>query len=665
MGHYKFSKKEIYRMSKDKKVILVGMDAIMFPLMKRFSGEGILPNFERMTNEGCSCEALPCMPAWTPTNWATIATGAYTGTNGCFLWSDHLPTEPLDKPARWTFDSRGVTAEFIWEAAERAGKKTLCASYPGAWPSRVKDGYVISPLDRGVISKSLVPGGEYASEPTRPNVNKVQWREASGWTGVSSPCLEAEISLGSEITPNGQGWGRVVDGKVEAPKAVVPGTFEASAVRPISLNLLAVNSKGQGYDRILICSGKDASQPLADIGVGEWSGWVFLEFPYDGRKITGSLRFKLFSLGSDGQNLRLLRSSVYPTTDWTYPDSLAKELISEVGPYIEFPSSAIKLAFGGFGFDASDKGELDTELLNAFMEELREQALWLPRAAQYIQGKYGWDLYYQHWHFPDALNHGILAEIDPASPFCRTDTDAYWNVTKQVYMIADEQLGAFMDMADENTYVIMVTDHGCTPDYNGVASSFQFLKDTGFTVSKDGKIDWSKTRAFSHGLMQVEINLKGRNPDGIVPPEDYEKLQEEIIDAFYSWKDPDTGKRPIALALKKKDAQIIGFWGPTTADVVCYFNNGFALGITEEGKSTGPARDFAEHWCKLPTDRTEVSSNLAMFMMKGPGIKAGYERDPERLGLMRLVDVVPTICHLVDIRPPEQCQGAVLWDMIE
>ena len=524
---------------------------------------------------------------------------------------------------------------------------------------------MVSPLDRGVISKAISPGGEYATEPASPNVSKVEWREASGWTGISKRCLEAEISVGTEVAAAGLGFGRVVNGKLRVQQAVMPGTFEVPVIKPVRLNILAVDSKGQGYDRVLICNGKDASKPLADISVGEWSKWAFLEFPYNGGKITGSLRFRLLSLRADGQNLRLRHSYIYPTTGWTYPESLAEELMKEVGPYIEFPSTPLRLAFGGFGFDAGAGAELDMPLLNAIMEELREQALWLPRAAQYVQNKYGWDLYYQHWHFPDTLNHALLANIDPASPFRKAGTDAYWDVARQVYRIADEQLGAFLDMADENTYVILVTDHGCTPDYAGVANTFYFLQENGFMVMKDGRIDWSKTRAFPHGVMQVEINLKGRNPNGIVEPEDFEKTQEEIINALYDWKDPDTGKRPIAFALKKKDAQLVGFWGPTTADVVFCMNGGYALGPTPEGKSIGPARDYAEHWCKLPTDRTGVSSNLATFMMKGPGIKAGYERDPDRLGLMRLVDVVPTICHLMGFRPPQHSQGAILWDMIE
>ncbi|MCL5040688.1 MAG: hypothetical protein M1299_12910 [Firmicutes bacterium] len=32
---------------------------------------------------------------------------------------------------------------------------------------------------------------------------------------------------------------------------------------------------------------------------------------------------------------------------------------------------------------------------------------------------------------------------------------------------------------------------------------------------------------------------------------------------------------------------------------------------------------------------------------------------------MRMVDIVPTICHLLGIEPPAQSQGAVLYDLFE
>ena len=66
--------------------------------------------------------------------------------------------------------------------------------------------------------------------------------------------------------------------------------------------------------------------------------------------------------------------------------------------------------------------------------------------------------------------------------------------------------------------------------------------------------DIKRSKAFPQRTIYIYVNLKGRDPGGIVEPADYEKVQQQIIDALYSYVDPATGKRPVALALTKKDA---------------------------------------------------------------------------------------------------------------
>ena len=64
-----------------KKVYVIGMDGMMETMYKRFVSEGILPNLKRLGDEGIVTEAYSSLPAWTPTNWATLMTGAHTGTH--------------------------------------------------------------------------------------------------------------------------------------------------------------------------------------------------------------------------------------------------------------------------------------------------------------------------------------------------------------------------------------------------------------------------------------------------------------------------------------------------------------------------------------------------------------------------------------------------------
>ena len=60
---------------KAKRVILVGIDGFQLCQIQRFVREGVLPNFKRLLDSGSAGELLPELPAWTPTNWGTIATG--------------------------------------------------------------------------------------------------------------------------------------------------------------------------------------------------------------------------------------------------------------------------------------------------------------------------------------------------------------------------------------------------------------------------------------------------------------------------------------------------------------------------------------------------------------------------------------------------------------
>ena len=126
-------------MSNGRKSMLIGVDAVIYPLVHRFIGEGLLPNLKRLITEGASSEAACCIPPYTPTNWATLATGSWPDTHGAGNWVDYKVGDIQGGPGMSTFDSRAITAETIWEAAERAGMKSLCAAYPSAYPKRTRE----------------------------------------------------------------------------------------------------------------------------------------------------------------------------------------------------------------------------------------------------------------------------------------------------------------------------------------------------------------------------------------------------------------------------------------------------------------------------------------------------------------------------------------------
>jgi predicted AlkP superfamily phosphohydrolase/phosphomutase len=642
-----------------KRVAILGIDSTFLPLYRRFVEEGALPAFQRLFKEGTVNEAMPCLPCYTPTNWATLATGALPGAHGAANWDDRRPGQDPSRPPTSTFDSTTITAETIWEVAERAGLKCLVLAHPAAWPPRITRGYVVAPLDRGLTSFVILPGEVYELDLTSGSAEVVV-------PGGEAPQEVAQETIAPSTAPKEAGDVRALEDGAEiavaagarnvSPAPAAPaGQAPAAAAGATGLRFTAA-ADGTALRLVDAPSGST----VATLRRGEWSAWQFGRFIGRNGAVRASCRFKLLSL-EDGR-ARLLRSEVYPCEGIASPAELAAELIERVGPYFEHPAQR----------------QIQTEDdLQTVMEEMRYQAQWHVRVARYLQerdlarGERPWDLYQAHWHWTDSAIHAFLAQADPAAPAYDPARGAFaLEVLRRSLQLADEMLAGFMELVGDDGYVFVVSDHGNSP--NRYACNIQaYLAERGLLALSDeagargrARVDLRRSKVYMHGGLQVCVNLRGRDPYGVVDPSDYERVQEEIIDALYEWKEPRTGKRAVALALKKQDAQLIGFFGETVGDVVFVYNNGFAWAAPREG-TIDVARGGANHGPQLPTARTAMSSNLAVLMARGPGIRAGYERDRERLGLMRLLDVVPTVCHILGIRPPAQATGSVLWDIFE
>ena len=159
------------------------------------------------------------------------------------------------------------------------------------------------------------------------------------------------------------------------------------------------------------------------------------------------------------------------------------------------------------------------------------------------------------------------------------------------------------------------------------------------------EIDWDKTVCYAPRTCHIYLNLKGRDPHGIVDPEDQYQVEQDIIDKLYALRDKTTGRRLIALALRNKDALLLGCSGPEFGDIVYWSEEGF----------------HRVHGESLSTMNGEYHTSVSpIFIAAGPGIKPGYT---ERV--IREVDVTPTLAELLDVRMPEQCEGAPVYQILE
>ena len=132
------------------------------------------------------------------------------------------------------------------------------------------------------------------------------------------------------------------------------------------------------------------------------------------------------------------------------------------------------------------------------------------------------------------------------------------------------------------TNIIAVSDHGMSPLHTQAFPN-RILRSAGLlSVTSTGAVDatTSQTNAVTvGGAANIYINLQGREPTGIVPPEQYEELQKQIENAFKVINDPVTNEHVFEIILKK----------PRDADMLVKKSS---FGGNDDKKSRGRERDF-------------------------------------------------------------------------
>ncbi|RLE94814.1 MAG: hypothetical protein DRN04_01850 [Thermoprotei archaeon] len=620
-----------------KRAIILGLDAASPKLIKLFAEKGVCPNFKKLLERGSFSKALPAIPAQTPENWTTIATGAWPGTHGIAVWGRHDPGEPVtEKYGREAMSSYLCKAEYLWEAASRQGLTSILFNfigYPTTCPNVIYVDWFYTPI---AYYFELASAAVYTNYPPEPPLEL---------PGTRAPRYLMPIEL-----TRAKDWKHLPESSPEPLEAELEILLNWPG-EPVRYYLLVLGEKGK-YDRCVVSRSKDYKDKLFELKPGEWSPWIKEKFVLDDGEKVGTIRFKLVELSEDASRVRLYRSQVYPVRGFTYPPELAEELVEKFGPYIN--EVATHVFFSGL---------IDEK---TWVEEIEYQINWIVNASKYLIEKYNASLYFLHWHLLDTLQHQVLGLADPyGGKYDPAKAEEAWRLLETGYRLADKLVGGFLDLLDDRTYIVVVSDHGNSPNRKKY-SILKALAEKGLVYLKkeNGKLvpDWSKSKVFVD-LTNVYVNLKSRYRDGVVEDEEYEEVRRKVIEALRECRDQD-GEYAVALVLKREDAPLVGLWGPHVGDVVFVYSQGFTWGADSvwDGSITVGG---ANHGPQIPTAETEYSSNYGVLIIAGPGVKEGYERPVDFLGPAQLVDVAPTVSYLLGILPPRHTQGRILYDFLE
>jgi predicted AlkP superfamily phosphohydrolase/phosphomutase len=641
---------------REKKLLMLGLDAALPDLIQQFAREGSMPNTKRLMEGGFFSRMITTFPPLTAAAWGAITSGAGPGTAGIPSLMVHEPGEPLDK---WhtSFDRRMLKSETLWEAGARVGKKTLLMNWPVTFPPEIDNGiqlaaslnppfrYFYMPL-WDIASSAIFSSKKERCNQVPGRAVQIAFKQAAGWKDEAGNPLS-----GLECT-------------VQVPPVYAEGP---------TYHVLLQNPRGNGYDRVIISANRDGSQKVAELREGERSPWIEGKFVNaQGQERRGRFYFYLARLqGAD--DFRLYQSAVNTAENLTLPPELNEGLLQAAGPYMEVDDPWAYMD----GWVTMD----------FYLNQLTQHNDWWEKATRYGLKQIDWDMAFSWVGTIDHIQHVLYGGIDPkCSYYNEQEAPRILGYIRRVYAEIDERIGRILEDVDlEKTLVCIVSDHGFSAiEWNPYLK--HHLAQAGlvnFTLNYETNqmvIDWSRTKAFPLEPCHAHIfvNLKGRDPDGIVDPEDYEKVQEEIIDALLNMRDPRTGQRVVEMAIPKREAGTLGVFEQQgfnrIGDVLFalkpqYMANPFVYPAAVK------YRDGTERVIMNPEgfEPAELHRNFTGVHLCLPSchemhaaviLGGGGVTKKERAYPMSVIDLAPTIAYLLGAPIPKDAEGNVLKEFL-
>lgn len=148
-----------------------------------------------------------------------------------------------------------------------------------------------------------------------------------------------------------------------------------------------------------------------------------------------------------------------------------------------------------------------------------------------------WDFFMLVEMGPDRLHHAFWRYHDTSHRLHEADSP-FVTAVRKYYQRLDGIIGQFIDRLPDGTLILVVSDHGAQAMQGGLAIN-QWLINEGYLVLKKTNasgelkplmVDWSRSKVWSSGgyYARVFLNIAGREPQGMVRPEDAAALKNEL-----------------------------------------------------------------------------------------------------------------------------------------
>jgi predicted AlkP superfamily phosphohydrolase/phosphomutase len=577
--------------------------------------EGKLPSFARLRELGGYCSLGSSNPPQSPVAWATFITGRDPGVHGIYDFIQRDPetyipylsiaqTTPPDKTisiGQWKVPLSGGKVELLrrgqafWDLLAERGVPAIAYRIPSNFPPQDTGVKQLAGLGTPDLRGTYGEFSFYTDAPPRPG------RDISGGAIYQIQLLQGRATARLYGPENDLREGR--------PQSAAE--FAVFVDREHGVCKLSV----QGHEIVL--------------REGEWSDWTPVQFemiPHL-KSVAGICRFFLkatrpyFQLYVTPINI----DPRDPALPITAPESFASELAGKFGPFYTqgFPHDVKALRHGIL----SDEEYLQQSGI-AFGEERRMFDLAL--------NEFDRGLLFYYIATTDRTQHMFWRTMDTKHPAHDPgQARGLDSVIEDCYAAADEIVGRAMEVCDDRTTLIVMSDHGFAPYYRS------------FNLNS-----WLAQNDYLPGVQPWGdgAEIFGNADWQIVGPDERGLLEKQLVERLREVRDPETGDRVIEAVYPAREIYAPDESGRAPDLVV-----GYARGYRCSDASV--LGEVAEKLTEENTDKWSGDHCIDRSLV--PGILLSNK--PIRSDRPTLTDLTASVLEEFQVQAGEGMPGRSIW----
>jgi predicted AlkP superfamily phosphohydrolase/phosphomutase len=322
--------------------------------------------------------------------------------------------------------------------------------------------------------------------------------------------------------------------------------------------------------------------------------------------------------------------------EYTYPAGLRDEIEERFGPYM---------------FDVVFRTD-DRDQILAEIYRMTEQRFAI---MSWLMENKPWDLFMFVEIGVDRIQHAFWKYADPEHHLFEPG-NRHQNVIMDYYRFIDGKIGDLLAQAGDDAVVLVVSDHGAKR-MKGAFCVNEWLIDAGELVVRnrptvptsvdDLDIDWSRTKAWAWGgyYARVFLNVEGREPRGIIKPEDYEMERDRLEKRLLALRGPNGEEWKTRVIRPQSHYREVNGEYP---DLMVYFDDLYwrSAGTLGHGTMFLPENDTG------PDDAVHAQEGI--YILRDPMRRPGGRRDAD------ILDIAPTVLDRMGLSVPEEMSGKIL-----